>query len=482
MQPITLNFLKKHALLKSIACSVLASTTLLLATTSFADNLNQAVTPNTGLQNIANSPQLLDLLNKNKAEVLEKGQARLELNSSYFNFYKSDLHSHAVAVIDTLQNAGFEAYLVGGAVRDLLTGNTPKDYDVVTSAKPEQICELFNNSKIVSKRFKIVILAFDDEQIEVTTFRSAKNRGRNTEDHQINEDGMLIVDNDFSNSLADDSEHRDLTINDIYFDINKSKLIDFHGGIKDLQDRVLQTVGDAAASYRENPVAIIRILRFAAKLGFNIKESSAKPIKDIAPLLSKINKNRMFGEVNKLFLSGHSVESYTLLKQYDILKYLFPTLEQYLTKDNEPLLQALLKDMDIRHETHSHEESFSVYTYLLWPKFEQKYQKLAKKSFSVYSDEQNKLIQSIGEDILKTQMQATSFRENSYQSILKSWEMQADLMQIDSLSAMQDLASKDEFKVAFELFKIRSQFNESLKPYVTIWQPYYAEANKEGAK
>ncbi len=478
MQLKELIFIKNRpSFKKSLACALIAASALILATPSSGSDLSSAVQQGTGLQKIADLQKLQEILKKNKQEVLKNGKSRLELDSSCFNFYKSDLHSRAVSVIDTLEKAGFEAYLVGGAVRDLLSGKTPKDYDVVTSARPEQICGLFSNGRVVSKRFKIVLIEFDDEQIEVATFRTTRNRGHNTEDHQITADGMLIVDNDFSTSLADDSEHRDLTINGIYFDINKSRLIDFHGGISDLQERLLDVVGDAEGSYRENPVHILRILRFAAKLGFNITPRSAEPIKKIAPLLTKINKTRMFGEVNKLFMSGHSAESYRLLKQYDVLKYLFPHLTPYLQKDsNNRLIGAMLNDMDARHAAHAHEESYAVYADLLWPEFDHEYKKSAKKSSGFGNKIKEELFRKVADNVLSSQMKVTQFRKSIYQSIVNTWLLQTQFLKIDSCSEIEDVSARSEFIAAFDLFRSRSQFDESLKPYLTIWQPYYDQA------
>lgn len=468
---------KSRASKKSIACALIAASAIILATHSFGSVLDPAIQQSTDLQKIADVQMLQELLKKNKQEVLKNGKTRLELDSSCFNFYKSDLHSKAVSVIDTLQKAGFEAYLVGGAVRDLLSGKTPKDYDVVTSARPEQICEIFKNGHVVSKRFKIVLIDFDDEQIEVATFRTTQNRGHNTEDHQINADGMLIVDNDFSTSLADDSDHRDLTINGIYFDINKSKLIDFHGGIKDLQDHLLDVVGDVEGSYRENPVHILRILRFAAKLGFTITTRSAKPIQQIAPLLTKINKNRMFGEVNKLFMSGHSLASYRILKQYDVFKYLFPDLMQYLKNDSaNKLIEAMLKDMDIRHISHAHEESYAVYADLLWPEFEHEYKKLVKKSSGSSDQIKEELFNKAADHVLSSQMNVTHFKTDIYQSIVHTWLIQTQFKNIQSVNEMKEIVARAEFIAAFDLFKSRAQFDESLKPYLNIWQPYYDQA------
>lgn len=466
----------KHIFKKSLACAVIAASALILATPSQGSDLSPAIQQGTGLQKIADIHKLQEILKKNKQEVLKNGKSRLELDSSCFNFHKSDLHSRAVSVIDTLEKAGFEAYLVGGAVRDLLSGKTPKDYDVVTSARPEQICGLFSNGRVVSKRFKIVLIEFDDEQIEVATFRTTRNRGHNTENHQITADGMLIVDNDFSTSLADDSEHRDLTINGIYFDINKSRLIDFHGGISDLQERLLDVVGDVEGSYRENPVHILRILRFAAKLGFNITPRSEEPIKKIAPLLTQINKTRMFGEVNKLFMSGHSAESYRLLKQYDVLKYLFPHLTPYLQEDsNNKLIEAMLNDMDARHAAHAHEESYAVYADLLWPEFEREYKKTAKKSGS--GDKINEdFFNKVADNVLSSQMKVTQFKKSIYQSIVNTWLLQMQFLKIDYCSEMKDVTARTEFIAAFDLLRSRSQFDERLRPYLTIWQPYYDQA------
>lgn len=467
------SFKRKHLFIRNLALAVMLSTSFGSSAPALAESV-VAQTKTIGLKTIANDPRILELIKQNKQEALAKGQARLELDSAYFNFHKSDLHSRAVSIIDRLEAAGFEAYLVGGAVRDLLSGKIPKDYDVITNALPEEICAIFENAHVVSKRFKIALLDFDDEKIEVTTFRTVKNRGHNTENHQLSSEGILLLDNDFSRNLADDAEHRDLTINGIYFDINKEKLIDFHGGISDLNEHLLEVVGDVETSYRENPVHLIRILRFAAKLGFTITPRSAAPIPKLLPLLKKINKNRMFGEVSKLFMSGHSIQSYKILTQYGAFKYLFPDLEQYLEeKDNVALLHAILQDQDERHATHSHEDSYEIYAELLWPKFEQEYKALLKKYKKASNSLQEPLLASTADKVLTPQLDVTNFKAPVYEKILNTWRLQLQLMQIDSSDEMKSVATSPEFKAAFSLFKARAKVDKSLSPYVTIWQPYY---------
>ena len=208
---------------------------------------------------------------------------------------------NAVRVTQTLQDAGYKAFIVGGAVRDLLLGIKPKDFDVATNATPEQVKQLFRRAFIIGRRFQIVHVMFGQELIEVTTFRGASAEAAPKDEH-----GRVLRDNTFGEQ-HEDATRRDFTINAMYYDPASQAVLDYHGGIADIRDKKLRIIGEPEARYREDPVRMLRVVRFAAKLKFTIDPASSAPIRVMAPLIDNVPAARVFDEMLKLLMSGHAL-------------------------------------------------------------------------------------------------------------------------------------------------------------------------------
>lgn len=232
---------------------------------------------------------------------------------------KSEINVNALQVINKLNHHGYEAYLVGGSVRDLLLRKVPKDFDVSTSATPPQIKKLFRNSRIIGRRFKLVHITFGREIIEVSTFRS----NQPDEQVQTNEKGMVIRDNVYGN-LEQDSWRRDFTINSLYYNINDGSIIDYTGGFKDVKAKRIHMIGHADTRYQEDPVRMLRAIRFAAKLHFDIAEDTAEPMYRLGHLIQQVSNARLFDEIAKLWQCHESKKVFELLQHYALFKYLFP--------------------------------------------------------------------------------------------------------------------------------------------------------------
>jgi poly(A) polymerase len=273
----------------------------------------------------------------------------------------------ALKVLYRLHNAGFEAFLVGGCIRDALLGKMPKDFDVATDATPEQVRELFRNSRIIGRRFRIVHVRFGREVIEVTTFR-----GKPGDDHghhiaQQSEHGLLLRDNVWGD-IQEDAVRRDFTVNAIYYSIADFSLHDFAGGAHDIETRTLRLIGDPATRYREDPVRMLRAVRFAAKLDFHIAPDSETPIFEQAPLLLQIPPARLFDEILKLFMAGHGVETFRLLRHYGLFAMLFPETDEAMRELSwtESLIEQALASTDRRiHEERPVTPAF-LFAALLW--------------------------------------------------------------------------------------------------------------------
>ncbi len=227
---------------------------------------------------------------------------------------------NALKVLYRLNKGGYKAYLVGGGVRDILLGLTPKDFDIATNATPEQIKDLFRNCRLIGRRFRLAHILFGREIIEVATFRGHHEEDACQKTSKQSEHGMLLRDNIYG-SIEDDAERRDFTINALYYSAIDFTIHDFAGGIADIEARQIKLIGDPETRYREDPVRMLRAIRFATKLNMNISDETEQPIKTLAPLLENIPAARMFEEFNKMFLSGKAVENFHQLRSYGLFEY-----------------------------------------------------------------------------------------------------------------------------------------------------------------
>lgn len=277
----------------------------------------------------------------------------------------------AIKVVQTLADAGYEAFIVGGAVRDLLLGLRPKDFDVATNATPEEVKALFRRAFIIGRRFRIVHVVFgrgrDHEVIEVSTFRammdsaaaeqvSGNEKTSKSElhgkSHVVDAEGRVLRDNVWGPQI-EDAARRDFTVNAMYYDPRREIVVDYHGGIKDAKKKLLRMIGDPETRYREDPVRIIRVVRFAAKLGFEIEPKTRAPIQQMAALLDNVPQSRMFDEMIKLLQTGHSLASLEELRKQGLHRGVFPILDVVLDEAHrhdgrEKFVQMALADTDRR--------------------------------------------------------------------------------------------------------------------------------------
>lgn len=275
----------------------------------------------------------------------------------------------ALNVVRTLKEAGYEAYIVGGAVRDLLLGLRPKDFDVATNATPEQVKGLFRRAFIIGRRFRIVHVVFgrgrEHEVIEVSTFRayldnaaaeavSGNERTSKSElagmHHAVDSTGRVLRDNVWG-PQEEDAARRDFTINALYYDPERRIVVDYHGGIADARKHVLRMIGDPATRYREDPVRIIRAVRFSAKLaglGFKFDAKTKAPLLSSLSLLSEVPQSRLFDEMLKLLQTGHALATIEQLKALGMARGIYPLLDLIVERAAQPFVRAALQDTDRR--------------------------------------------------------------------------------------------------------------------------------------
>ncbi|HEB98384.1 MAG TPA: polynucleotide adenylyltransferase PcnB, partial [Thiotrichales bacterium] len=241
---------------------------------------------------------------------------------------RSNISPNALKVLYRLRSAGYRACLVGGGVRDLLLGREPKDFDVATDARPEEVRKLFRNCRLVGRRFRLAHVVFGREVIEVATFRGRHDAAEEGET-ATSEEGRILRDNVYG-TIEEDAWRRDFTVNALYYDIEDFSVRDYVGGMEDLRAGVLRLIGDPEARYREDPVRMLRAVRFAVKLGFRIEPATEAPIESLAHLLFEIPPARLFEEVLKLFQGGMALETFEMLRHYDLFGKLFPLTEEVL--------------------------------------------------------------------------------------------------------------------------------------------------------
>ena len=267
----------------------------------------------------------------------------------------------ALRVCETLQKAGFRAYIVGGAVRDLLAGIAPKDFDVATDATPEQIKSHFRRAIIIGRRFRLVHVMFGSETIEVSTFRALENPERQTDAH-----GRVLADNVFGQQF-EDAARRDFTINALYYDPTSETVLDYHDGVRDVRRKRLRIIGTAELRYREDPVRMLRAVRFAAKLGFEIDPETREPIRRLADLIENVPAARLFDEMLKLLTSGHSVACITRLRAEGLHHGLLPLLDVILEQPaGERFVMLALSRTDERVRAGKHIAPGFLFATLLW--------------------------------------------------------------------------------------------------------------------
>ncbi len=277
---------------------------------------------------------------------------------------KTDISVNALKVLNRLNSAGYQAYIVGGSVRDLLLHKAPKDFDVTTNATPNQIRALFRNARIIGRRFKLVHILYHREIIEVATFRGHDSVD---EDQITNDRGMLVRDNVYG-TFEEDAWRRDFTINSLYYNIEDFSIVDFTGGFEDVKKRLIRMIGDPVTRYQEDPVRMLRAVRFCAKLHFELAPETAAPIAKMSHLLNHISGSRLFDEMTKLYQCGEAASVQHLLVKHDLFMHLFAQTHQL--KDSQYPVNAFLgialENTDTRIRDNKPVNPAFLYAVLLW--------------------------------------------------------------------------------------------------------------------
>jgi len=365
-------------------------------------------------------------------------------------FDKKLLDQDALKVLKKLNKSGHETYLVGGCIRDILLGHKPKDFDIATSATPEQIHKLFKRSRIIGRRFKLVHIMFSARKfIEVATFRAGKV--------QTSNDGLVLRDN-YYGTLEDDVFRRDFTINGLYYDIKKSEVIDYVGGLDDLKALNIKMIGDPSERFEEDPVRMIRAVRFRGKLNASIESQLIEAIQKNSQLLSKIPPARLYEEVIKLFHNENAIEIFHELDRLGLLRYLFSQ-----TKENSFIASSLINTSERIKSGNSVTPAF-LFAVFLWSAVNKRLGQISKKNKS-----RIELMLQASEDVIRQQTQQVMMPRWLSSRVKDIWLMQFQLENYDPKKS-KVLLRNPRFRMAYDFLVLRSEsINKDLKAKAEYW-------------
>ncbi len=391
------------------------------------------------------------------------------------NVSRKKISDNALKVLYRLHGAGFDAYLVGGGVRDSLLGQQPKDFDIATNATPEQIRQLFKNCRLIGRRFRLAHIMFGRDIIEVATFRGHHQEPSKNVSQQSKE-GMLLRDNVYG-TIDEDAERRDFTINAMYYSIADYSIHDYAGGIEDLEDKLVRLIGDPETRYREDPVRMLRAIRFAVKLDFDIEEDTAAPIEDMAVLLRDIPPARLYEESLKMLQSGHGLETYHLMREYNLFQQLFPTIAEFFTEDydspTEQMLDLVLDSTDQRIEEGKRINPAFMFAAMLWYPLQAKAEQLMEKRNLAHYD----AIMEASNMILDDQVRSIAIPRRHTATIREIWQLQLRMPRRNGKRAFR-LMELNKFRAGFDFLEMRGEIEQGETQQLAKWWDTFQGAGR----
>ncbi len=373
-----------------------------------------------------------------------------------------------------LKNEGYQAYLVGGCVRDLLLGREPKDFDLVTDATPDQIRAVFRNCRLVGRRFRLAHVHFGHEIVEVATFRGINGETRQGE--RVMENGRILRDNVYG-TIEEDAFRRDFTINALYYNIRDFSVVDYVGGMQDHRNSVLRLIGEPEERYREDPVRMLRAVRFAVRLGFNLHPSCAEPIGRMASLLQQIPAPRLYDEVLKLFFGGYAVQTFEALRHHHIFAALFPETEQCLGQEHDgfPLtfLAHALDRTDRRIEEGKPVTPYFLFAALLW-------EPVRTRAEAKIAEGANDLLayQDASAEVVERQVHQTAFPRSVGQPMREIWGLQPRFARLTGHRPYR-LLTHPRFRAAYDFLILRAESGEADPALAEWWTRFQAADEPE---
>lgn len=397
----------------------------------------------------------------------------LRVRARDYSIFPDQISHAALEVVDRLEQAGFQAYLVGGCVRDLLVGGHPKDFDIATNATPEQVKAQFRRAHIVGRRFRIVHVRSGREVTEVTTFRAHHLEGAKGE-AAASEEGMLIRDNVYGD-IESDALRRDFTMNALYYSPSRGEITDYSSGMADIQARQIRMIGDPATRYQEDPVRMLRAVRLAAKLQFTIEEQTESAISNHAHLLANVAPARLFDEMVKLLMNGHAAAVYPQLKEYGLFGFLFPATDEVLEQDPvaDPLISQATINTDTRIHNNMRVTPAFIFAVILWPAVVARQARLMADGVPAMP-----ALQQASQWVLHRQVQRIAIPRRFTIPIREIWELQPRLPRRSGQQAFRTLGHP-RFRAAYDFLLLREQAGEDHQG-LGDWWTRFQEVDEAG--
>ncbi len=381
---------------------------------------------------------------------------------------RANISPNALKVLYRLKEAGYQGHLVGGGVRDLLLGREPKDFDIATDAHPEDVRRLFRNCRLIGRRFRLAHVLFGNEVIEVATFR-ARQEDSGDSARQLDEDGRIVRDNVYG-SLEEDAFRRDFTVNALYYNIDDFSVIDYAGGMEDLNNGVLRLIGDPETRYREDPVRMLRAVRFAAKLGFRIHPDSERPISELAGLLDDIPPARLFDEMLKLFMGGCALATFEALRHYNLFGRLFPQTEQSLAHEEQHFPHTLIshgmENTDARIAADKPVTPAFLLAVFLWPAVRERTMQL-----EAAGQHPAQAMQHAGSQVIGDQIRVMSVPRRFSLTMREIWMLQLRLERKGGRRS-QRVLSHPRFRAAYDFLLLRARAGEVPESLARWWTDF----------
>jgi poly(A) polymerase len=388
---------------------------------------------------------------------------RVELGPEAHRIDPERVDRSASRVVATLREAGYDGWIVGGAVRDLMLGLTPKDFDVATNATPEQVKPLFRRAFVIGRRFKIAHVMMGNDTIEVTTYRGAAVNAAPTDEH-----GRVLSDNTYG-TIEQDAVRRDFTVNALYYDPVSQVVVDFVGGHKDVATKTLKLIGDPETRYREDPVRMLRAVRLASKLGMKIAPTTKKPIALLADLITNVPAARLFDEIQKLLLSGHAVETVKQLRENGLHKGLLPLLDVITEQPKgKAFVDAALTITDERVAAGKSVSPAYLFAALLWHELLKAWEVEKKKG-----EHSIPALQNAMDSVIETQCENMAIPRRYTTITREIWSMQPRFEQRTNAAAERFLG-QERFRAAYDFMLLRSQCGE-VDPKIAVWWTDFQE-------
>ena len=373
------------------------------------------------------------------------------------------LPNNVKSILETLQQEGFEAYAVGGCVRDVLLGIAPKDFDLVTNAHPEQIRKLFGNCRLIGRRFRLAHIYFGRDIVEVATFRGQSEESDGAR-REHPETGMIVHDNEYG-TIEDDIWRRDFTVNALYYNLQDGSLIDYCGAMADLQAKRLELIGEPSKRFIEDPVRMLRAIRLATKLGLTLSDEVQQRINRSAHLLANVSVARLYEEVLKLFITGHAHTTYQTLQAYDLLTYLLPQTEQLAQE--HPRFQALVDQALINTDRRIQDDKSINPAFLLAVFLWQPYLQRLQDSLA-YGTPYFEAKQLAFDLMYKEQALTVSIPRRFQEMIRQMWDLQGRLEKPHPRHVQKILENR-RFRAAYDFLVLRSTSTDPNLQKIAAW-------------